>query len=360
MSIVPIDSFEQWMGPDAAPNWKGARFRIRKPFVSREDYREVSARQLLELSLFRHVPHAAKALQRRTSRFLLPADLDGSQRIAGADPAARGQQFGGVPRAVHRPDERRPAIALFTNCCTSACLIARSSSIVNAVSSASRPCRKRATPSNRGARSSSWRRCSIVRARSASTTAASSSCRPITAPILQPLGFNGRSDSLSLVPGPSTVRLPATSPPPQRRSCSSSPPTGPARSRFRKRRPLTSMCLRRSSTSSASRALRQTRLMFTRDPRQPRTRLFGMYRPAPMRFPKAYLDRLDLLTIDGRVLDAASWNVQRLIWRPDVRLEERDVDLGPRSGQSLMPGRAGRSSGVKPRPIRSRSRSCRR
>ena len=64
-TIVPIDSFEQWMGPEAAPNWKGARFRIRKPFVSREDYREVSARQLLELSLFRHVPHTAKGVQRR-------------------------------------------------------------------------------------------------------------------------------------------------------------------------------------------------------------------------------------------------------------------------------------------------------
>ena len=62
--------------------------------------------------------------------------------------------------------------------------------------------------------------------------------------------------------------------------------------------------------------------MFARDPRQPRTRLFGMYSPAPeWRFPKTFLDRLDVLTIDGRVLDAASWNVKRLIWRPDVRLE---------------------------------------
>jgi hypothetical protein len=32
------------------------------------------------------------------------------------------------------------------------------------------------------------------------------------------------------------------------------------------------------------------------------------------------------------VLDAASWNVKRLIWRPDLRLEEREVDLGPRRG----------------------------
>ena len=58
-----------------------------------------------------------------------------------------------------------------------------------------------------------------------------------------------------------------------------------------------------------------------------------MYSPEPQwRFPKTFLDRLDVLTIDGHVLDAASWNVKRLIWRPDMRLEEREVDFGPRSG----------------------------
>ena len=46
MSIVPIASFEDWLGPETAPNWKGARFRIRKPFISQGDYREVSAREL--------------------------------------------------------------------------------------------------------------------------------------------------------------------------------------------------------------------------------------------------------------------------------------------------------------------------
>ena len=90
-------------------------------------------------------------------------------------------------------------------------------------------------------------------------------------------------------------------------------------------------------------------LMFERDPRQPRTRLFGMYNPH-VRFPKTFLDRLDVLTIDGRVLDAASWNVKRLIWRPDVRLEDRDVDLGPRERQLLSSGPAGRSSGVRTAP----------
>ena len=72
----------------------------------------------------------------------------------------------------------------------------------------------------------------------------------------QPAGFRGRSESLSLIPGPSTVRLPDIAST-ARAVMLIKPPgrTGPVQSR--KRQPLTSMCLRRSSTSSASRALRQ-------------------------------------------------------------------------------------------------------
>jgi len=60
-----------------------------------------------------------------------------------------------------------------------------------------------------------------------------------------------------------------------------------------------------------------------------------MYNPF-IRFPNEYLDRLDVLTLDGRVLDAAAWNVRRLIWRPDLRLESRNVDFGPRSGNYYL------------------------
>jgi hypothetical protein len=55
-----------------------------------------------------------------------------------------------------------------------------------------------------------------------------------------------------------------------------------------------------------------------------------------MRFPKAYLDRVDQLTIDGRVIDARSWNVQKLIWRPDLRLDAREVDAGLRTGNVYL------------------------
>ena len=75
--------------------------------------------------------------------------------------------------------------------------------------------------------------------------------------------------------------------------------------------------------------------MTRRDPAMPRTRIFGMYNPH-VRFPKTYLDRVDVLTIDGRVLDAAAWNVRQLIWRPDLRLDAREVDAGPRAGNVYL------------------------
>ena len=64
-------------------NWPGWRFRIRKPYVSREDYREVTARQILELSWFRHVPHAAKELSvERPASFYRPTWMDRTESPA--------------------------------------------------------------------------------------------------------------------------------------------------------------------------------------------------------------------------------------------------------------------------------------
>ena len=201
MSIVPIDSFEQWLGPEAAPNWKGARFRIRKPFVSREDYREVSARQLLELSLFRHVPHAAKAFSVDRPDVVLLAHLamDRTEspaqvrRHEASNSAAFLEQFIGVMsvgrdrpvyKLLHVGVPHRP-IVVDREC--------RFIGLTDDVES-------RATPSNPDAPSSSWPRFSTGRGRSASTTAASSSCRPITAPTSRPSGFAGKSESLSAHP----------------------------------------------------------------------------------------------------------------------------------------------------------------
>ena len=151
---------------------------------------------------------------------------------------------------------------------------------------------------------------------------------------LNPLGFNGISDSLSLVPGPSTSRLPAT--------------VGSAKAIMFIKPPQRTGPISISDAPTAHIDLPATILdilnlpggtpdvsMLRRDAKQPRTRVYGMYDPR-QRFPKEYLDRLDLLSIDGRMLDAASWHVQRSIWNPRARLEDRDIDVGPREAHRYL------------------------
>jgi len=332
-SIVPIDSFEQWLGPESTPNWKGARFRIRKPFVSREDYREVSSRQLLELSLFRHAPHAAKAFSvERPHTFYQPIWMDRTEspaqvrRHEASNSVAFLEQFIGlvtvgrdrpVYKLLHVGVPHRPIV------------VDRECRFIGLTDMS----RQSYTEQSRcaiklvGALLDRLRALGIY---DGSLVIVSSD----HGTDLQPSGFAGKSESLSLIPGPSTVRLPAIAStakavmlikPPNRNGpiTVSDAPTSHV--------DLPSTILDALGLPGAT----AEGLMFNRDPGTPRTRVFGMYNPH-VRFPKAYLDRLDVLTIDGHVLDAAAWNVRQLIWRPDLRLDGRDIDLGPRTGNYYM------------------------
>ena len=332
-TIVPLDSFEQWMGPEATPNWRGARFRIRKPYVSREDYREVSARQLVELSLFRHVPHTAKIFSvERPDTFYRAIWMDRTEspaqvrRHEASNSAAFLEQFASVMtvgrdrpvyKLLHVGVPHRPIVV-------------------------DRECRFIGLTDMSRQSYTEQSRCAVKLVASLLDRARALGIYDSSLIIvssdhgtdLLPLGFSGRSESLSLIPGPSTVRLPAIAStakavmmikPPKR--------TGP----------ITVSDAPTSHVDLPSTILDILGLpgatpgadMFHRDPAQPRTRTFGMYNPH-VRFPKAYLDRVDVLTIDGAVLDAKAWNVQRLIWRPDVRLDARDVDAGARTGNLYL------------------------
>jgi hypothetical protein len=332
-TIVPLDSFEQWIGPEAAPNWRGARFRIRKPYVSREDYREVSARQLLELSLLRHVPHTAKVFSvERPDAFYRAIWMDRTEspaqvrRHEASNSAAFLEQFASlmtvgrdrpVYKLLHVGVPHRPIVV-------------------------DRECRFIGLTDMSRQSYTEQSRCAVKLVASLVDRARALGIYDSSLIIvssdhgtdLPPLGFSGRSESLSLLPGPSTVRLPAIAStakavmmikPPKR--------TGP----------ITVSDAPTSHVDLPSTILEMLGLpgatpgadMFRRDPAQPRTRTFGMYNPH-VRFPKAFLDRVDVLTIDGVVLDAKAWNVQRLIWRPDLRLDARDVDAGPRTGNLYL------------------------
>ena len=332
-TIVPVDSLEQWMGPESTPNWKGARFRIRKPYVSREDYREVSARLLLELSMFRHMPHAAKAFGAdRPGTFYRAIWMDRAEspaqvrRHEASNSAAFLEQFTGlmtvgrdrpVYKLLHVGVPHRPVVV-------------------------DRECRFIGMTEMSRQSYTEQSRCAIKlvaalldRARALGIYDSSliivSSDHGTDLP---PLGFSGRSESLSLIPGPSTVRLPSIAST-AKAVMMIKPPTRTG--------PITVSDAPTSHVDLPSTILDLLGLgggspdahMFRRDPARPRTRVFGMYNPH-VRFPKAYLDRVDVLTIDGPVLDARAWNVQELIWRPGLRLDVQDVDAGPRSGNLYL------------------------
>ena len=333
MSIVPIASLEDWIGTDAAPNWKGSRFRIRKPFISQEDYREVSARQLAELSLFRHVPHSAKLVSvDRPEVFYRPIWMDRGDSPAqirlheASNSVAFVEHFIGemgvtrdqpVYKLIHVGVPHRPVV------------VNRECQFIGLTDMSRDSYREQS-------------RCAVklvgaLLDRARDLGIYDSSLIIVSSDHgtdLEPLGFNGRSDSLALVPGPSTTRLPATA--------------GSANAIMLIKPPDASGAIAISEALTTHIDLQPTVLdimklpggaadasMFNRDPRQPRTRVYGMYDPR-QRFPKAYLDRLDLLAVDGRVRDAASWHVQRSIWPPAVKFELGNIDVGPRDAHRYL------------------------
>jgi hypothetical protein len=151
MSIVPVESFEEWLGPESAPNWKGARFRIRKPFISQGDYRAVAARELAELSLFRHVPHRLKeAASRIPTRFTVRSGWIAAIHLPRSEDTKRAIRWRSSSTSPH--GWTWEAIGRSTSCSTWACRIARSWSTATAASSGSRTCRASRTSSNRDAR----------------------------------------------------------------------------------------------------------------------------------------------------------------------------------------------------------------
>ena len=333
MSIVPIESFEEWLGPEATPNWSGARFRIRKPFISQGDYRRVTARQLLELSLFRHVPHSAKAysvvrpdtfyrpiwMEREDS----PAEIrkhEASNSVAFLEQFASAMQVGRtrpVYKLIHVGVPHRPIVV-------------------------DRECRFIGLTDMSRDSYTQQSRCAVklvaaVLDRARALGIYDSSLIVVSSDHgtdLDPSSFAGESDSLSLIPGPSTTRLPAIA--------------GTAKAIMFIKPPHRDGPISISDAPTAHVDLQPTMLdilgmpggstegsMLRGDGTQPRSRQYGMYDPR-QRFPKTYLDRLDVLSISGRVADPSSWHFQRSIWDPALKLDSRDVDVGPRSAHRYL------------------------
>ncbi len=332
ISIVPTHTFAQWFGPEGQPNWPGSLFRIRRPFISQIDYREVTARQLLELSLFRHVPHVVKAISiEHPETVYRPIWMDRSEspaqirRFEASSSVAFFQQFTSVMgigrekpvyKLLHVGVPHRPIVV-------------------------DRECRFIGETAMSRASYTEQSRCAIKlvgelleRARSLGIYDSSLIIISSDHGTDLPIGLAGRSDSLSLQAGPSTSHLAGI--------------VSRSHAVMLIKPPQSAGSIRISDAPTAHIDLQATIAdliklpgasaedsMFRRDARQPRTRLFGMYDPRE-RFPAEYFERLDVISIDGRITDAASWNVVRSIWRPDLRLDASRVDVGPRDAHRFL------------------------
>lgn len=333
LSIVPTPTFEQWFGREDQPYWKGSRFRIRRPFISQIDYREVTSRQLLELSLFRHVPHWFKAMSAvHPDTFYGPIWMDRGEspaqirRFEASNSVAFFQQFNSlmgvgreapVYKLLHVGVPHRPIVV-------------------------DSECRFIGETAMSRASYTEQSRCAIklvgeLLARARSLGIYDSSLIIISSDHgtdLPPLGFAGQSDSLSLAAGPSTSRLSGI--------------VSSAKAVMLIKPPQSTGPIRISDAPTAHVDLQATIAdlvklpgasvddsMFRRDASQPRTRLYGMYDPR-QRFPTEYFERLDVLSIDGRITDAAAWNTVRSIWRPDLTLHASRVDVGPRDAHRFL------------------------
>ena len=151
---------------------------------------------------------------------------------------------------------------------------------------------------------------------------------------LQPTGFKGTSDSLALSRGPSNERLATIA--------------GAAKALMLIKPSSSNGALVISEAPTSHTDLQPTILdllnlradstgtsMFQRDRARSRARSFGMYNLRE-RFPSAYLTRLDELVVDGPLADAGAWGLKRSIWRPDMTLDAREVDIGARSGSAYV------------------------
>lgn len=336
-SIMPAPRFQAWFEPEDSPvNRDAARFTIRKPFVSREDYREFTGRQLLELSVARHVPHVARvALAEDGSWFdrLFPFNRSqveaSNRRHEASNSAAFFEQFieqmslgrgrpvykllhVGVP---HRPvvldaecnfiDWKRFSTETYVG--QSRCALTLVSALLDRLRSFGIYDQSLIVVSSD--HGTGWR----------------------------PFDFEGDSPGLPSTTGASIASLPHIA--------------GAARPLMAIKPPGRAGPLAISDAPTTHSDLPGTMLgllglshpqggesMLDLSPSSDRRRVFGLY-DLQFRFPKGYLNRLDLLTVDRKTTDGTGWDWERSVLPPDQDLSMTDVDFGAeRHAAHLGPG----------------------
>ena len=72
---------------------------------------------------------------------------------------------------------------------------------------------------------------------------------------------------------------------------------------------------------------------FNLEPDAARTRTYSVYNWRDNRFPTNYFERLDIFSIDGKMLNAADWSYRNTIFAPDHLLAAETIDVGTRSAR---------------------------
>jgi hypothetical protein len=142
---------------------------------------------------------------------------------------------------------------------------------------------------------------------------------------LAPWGLDGENDTLSSARGPAIQRLPTIAATAKAlmliKPANSTGPIAMSDA------PTSHLDFRSTIADLLGQAGRAPEAsMFRRDPAHPRTRSFGMY-DSRQRFPKEYLDRLHVLSFDGKVVDAPGWKVDYTAWPPTAALPLGEIDL---------------------------------
>ena len=321
ISIVPATSMNDWLGPETSPYWSGGRFRVRMPFVSRADYRETTARQLLELSLFRHVPHSLKvAAVERPDAFYRGLGVGARESLARTRryPSSNAAAFLEHFTAELRVARDRPVYKLLHVGLPHRPVVLDAECRFIGVTEVSRE-----TYAGQA-------RCAIERVgalldRLRALGVYDSSLIIVSSDHgtgLEPPGLNGQSPGLtrarvSMMAG--TAKALMLVKPPGRDSALSVSHAPTAHVDL----PATVLDL----LDLPPEAPAESESMFRRDPARPRTRSFGMY-DLRERFPTSYFRRLDVMSIEGRVVDARGWIPRHSIWGPGLKLEADEIDVG--------------------------------
>ena len=340
VSILSPAWVDDWFPPDeSGSGLPTVRMTIRKPYVGIDDYRKFTARQLIELSVFRHVPHTVKVLLDNRPDWFTKIFWAGNQDSVADErrhEAVSSQAFFSqfidritVDRAqpvfklIHLGIPHRPVVVDATCAYLGQMRFSREGYLAQSRCAVGLVLRFLERLRALGIYDQSL----IIVASDHGTD-------------LEPRGFSGDiNDRLFSGMRPSTPLIYGVNG--TQSGTRLKRVVGMAKALMLVKPPRRSGPLTISKAPTTHTDLPSTvfellgfphsfvgQSMFEQDPTVPRRRTYGMYHARAERFPEGYLSRLDIFAIEGDVLDGTGWVYERSILDPDLKLTAATINLG--------------------------------